>query len=107
MMIWTVMALVFLMAVMALLSHLAGGVSWSSLFSISAKAAEPDPSPGMEKVLHPAIADPLLLAYQSWKRFTRLPYRSPNHRERFVNHYANDVAGAYKNMKRWANFRSD
>ena len=129
MMIWAVIALLFFMAVMAPLTHLVGGVSWSSLFSSGAKAAEPDPSGGMAEVMHPAIADPaniqpqraeeiyqsirgnirdhyarsgdpLFLAYQSWKRFTRLPYRSPNHGERFVNHYANDPAAAYRNYEK-------
>ena len=105
---------------MAPLTHLVGGVSWSSFFSPAAKAAEPrTPEP-----FHPAIADPanlqpvraeeiyqairdrlrdsyaksgdpVFLAYQNWKRFTRLPYRSPNHGERFVHHYANPTAGNY------------
>ncbi|MGB0630832.1 MAG: cytochrome P460 family protein, partial [Alphaproteobacteria bacterium] len=44
--------------------------------------------------------DPIFLEYQNWKRFTRLPYRSPNHGERFVNHYVNETGssyGAYEN----------
>jgi hypothetical protein len=127
--IWTVMALMFLMAVMAPLTHLAGGASWSSLFSSGAKAAEPGKAAGISNALHPSIADPaniqperaeeiyqsirdnlrdhyarsgdpLFVAYQNWKRFTRLPYRSPNHGERFVNHYANDVAEAYKKYEK-------
>lgn len=39
--------------------------------------------------------DPVALAYQGWKRFNVTPYRSPNHGQRFVNHYANDLARAY------------
>jgi hypothetical protein len=112
--------LVFLLAAMAPLSHLLGGVSWSSFFPSAAKAAES----GQKQILHPAIADPanispqraeeiyqairdqvrdnyarsgdpLFLEYQTWKRFSRLPYRSPNHGERFVNHYANDLGQGY------------
>jgi hypothetical protein len=118
--IWTAVTLLFLMAAMAPLTHLVGGVSWSSFFSPAAKAAELGPTEN----LHPAIADPanlqpkraeeiyqairnrvrdnyarsgdpLFLAYQNWKRYTRLPYRSPNHGERFVHHYANAPASAY------------
>ena len=40
-------------------------------------------------------ADPVAHAYQSWSRLNRFPYRSPNHGQRFVNHYANDTARAY------------
>lgn len=40
-------------------------------------------------------SDPVAVAYQSWKRFNKTPYRSPNHGERFVNHYANEAAEAY------------
>lgn len=118
--IWTAAALLFLMAAMAPLTHIVGGVSWSSFFSPAAKAAEAEPV----KTMHPAIADPanlqpkraeeiyqairdrlrknyarsgdpVFLAYQNWKRFTRLPYRSPNHGERFVHHYANGAARNY------------
>lgn len=39
--------------------------------------------------------DPVVLAYQEWKRFNRFPYRSPNHGQRFVNHYANAKARSY------------
>lgn len=39
--------------------------------------------------------DPVALAYQRWRRFNEAPYRSPNHGQRFVNHYANDKALAY------------
>lgn len=40
--------------------------------------------------------DPLFLAYQDWKRFTRLPYRAGSHGERFVHHYANRQAEKYR-----------
>lgn len=40
-------------------------------------------------------SDPVVMGYQSWKRFNRTPYRSPNHGQRFVNHYANEAAEAY------------
>ena len=122
-------ATMMIWAVMAPLTHLVGGVSWSSLLSSGAKAAEPGASSEMAEVMHPAIADPaniqprraeeiyqsirgnirdhyarsgdpLFLDYQSWKRFARLPYLSPNHGERFVNHYANDRAGAYRNYEK-------
>lgn len=118
--IWIGVALVFVLAAMAPLSHLVGGVSWSSFFPAGAKAANADEG----KVFHPAIADPanisparaeeiyqairdqvrdnyarsgdpLFVEYQTWKRFTRLPYRSPNHGERFVNHYVNDTGKEY------------
>lgn len=39
--------------------------------------------------------DPLFLAYQDWKRFTRLPYRAGSHGERFVHHYVNRRAEKY------------
>ena len=39
--------------------------------------------------------EPEAVAYQSWKRFNAVPYRSPNHGERFVNHYGNDKASEY------------
>ncbi len=42
-----------------------------------------------------ASYDPVVLAYQSWKRYNKTPYRSSNHGERFVNHYANDEAAGY------------
>lgn len=112
--------LALLMAVSAPLNHLAGGMSWVSFFSPAAKAAET----GAPERLHPAIADPanlqperaediyqairermrdsyarsgdpVFLAYQDWKRPTRLPYRSPNHGERFVHHYVNPAAAGY------------
>ncbi len=40
-------------------------------------------------------SDPVALAYQTWKRFNKTPYRSRNHGERFVNHYANATASGY------------
>lgn len=118
--IWAAAILLFQMAAMAPLTHLVDGISWSSFFSAGAKAAEPR----KDKLLHPAIADPanllperaeeiyqairdqlrdryaesgdpLFQAYQNWKRFTRLPYRSPNHGERYVHHYANALANDY------------
>jgi hypothetical protein len=39
--------------------------------------------------------NPITEAYQSWRRYNRTPYRSPNHGERFVNHYANAEAAGY------------
>ena len=42
-----------------------------------------------------ASGDPVTLAYQSWKRYNKAPYRSENHGARFVNHYGNDKAAAY------------
>ena len=42
-----------------------------------------------------ASGDPVTLAYQTWKRYNKAPYRSSNHGERFVNHFANDKAAGY------------
>jgi cytochrome P460 len=39
--------------------------------------------------------DPIAEAYQTWRRFNRLPYRSGPHGERFVNHYGNAKAADY------------
>lgn len=39
--------------------------------------------------------DPITDDYQTWRRFNREPYRSPNHGERFVNHYGNAEAAGY------------
>ena len=118
--IWTVIALAALIAAVAPLSHRADGVSWQAMAMAQANAGEPSRA----SKLHPAIADPanitperaeeiyqairdrvrdnyarsgdpLFLEYQNWKRFTRLPYRSPNHGERFVNHYVNDRGARY------------
>ena len=117
---WTVVILMFPMAAMLPQTHPVGGRSWSSFLSSAARAAEP----GKTELLHPTIAnpatlhperaeeiyqairdqlrerytqsgDPLFHAYQNWKRFTRLPYRSPNHGERFVHHYGNALARGY------------
>ena len=49
-----------------------------------------------------ASGDPVTLSYQTWKRYNQTPYRSSNHGERFVNHYANDKAadyGKFENLK--------
>lgn len=118
--IWTLIALAALIAAVAPLSHLGDGVSWQAMVTMRANAAEPNRNTN----LHPAIADPanitparaeeiyqairdrvrdnyarsgdpLFLEYQTWKRFTRLPYRSPNHGERFVNHYVNETGARY------------
>jgi len=46
--------------------------------------------------------DPVTAAFQSWRRPNREPYRSGVHGQRFVNHYANDLArdyGAFKSGK--------
>jgi hypothetical protein len=42
-----------------------------------------------------ASGDPVVLGYQSWKRYNKTPYRSSNHGERFVNHFGNDKAAGY------------
>lgn len=42
-----------------------------------------------------AYGDPVVLGYQSWKRYNKTPYRSSNHGERYVNHYGNDKAAGY------------
>ncbi|MGB0631642.1 MAG: hypothetical protein ACPGRZ_13205, partial [Alphaproteobacteria bacterium] len=52
--IWAIIAFLALVAAMAPLSHLAGGVSWQAMLPVAAKAAEN----GAEPILHPAIADP-------------------------------------------------
>ena len=39
--------------------------------------------------------DPIAEAYQTWRRFNRTSYRSPNHGERFVNNYGNPEATGY------------
>ena len=33
--------------------------------------------------------------YQKWKRYNRVPYRSASHGQRYLNNYANQVAGTY------------
>ena len=45
--------------------------------------------------------DPIAEAYQTWRRFNLAPYHSPNHGERFVNHYGNveaDDYGKFENL---------
>jgi len=39
-------------------------------------------------------------AYRGWTRFNAAPYRSANHGERFVNHYANALARSYGAFER-------
>lgn len=39
--------------------------------------------------------DPVTVAYQQWRRFNSVPYRSSHHGERFVNNYANEAALHY------------
>jgi hypothetical protein len=39
--------------------------------------------------------DPVTAAFQSWQRSNREPSRSGVHGQRFVNHYANDLAQDY------------
>jgi hypothetical protein len=39
--------------------------------------------------------DPIASQYATWKRYSKTPYRSTPHGERFVNNYANHVAGDY------------
>ena len=113
-------ALLLLIAAVAPLSHFAGDSSTQTPFFEGARAAEG----AIQPITHPAIADPanisphraeeiyqairdqirdnyagsgdpLFLEYQTWRRFTRLPYRSPNHGERFVNHYVNRTGERY------------
>jgi hypothetical protein len=43
--------------------------------------------------------DPVTAAFQSWRRPNREPYRSGVHGQRFVNHYANDLAQDYGDFK--------
>lgn len=102
-----------------------GGQELSGSLISNAIAAEP----GGDQQLHPVIArpadisperaeeiyqairqslreqyarsgDPLFSAYQDWNRFTRLPYRSGGHGERFVHHYANEKAGKYRDYEK-------
>lgn len=39
--------------------------------------------------------DPTAAGYQAWTRFNLAPYRSMTHGRRYVNNYANDIAGDY------------
>lgn len=50
---------------------------------------------GQMRANYAASSDPVALAYQTWKRYNKAPYRSRNHGERFVNHYANAAASGY------------
>jgi hypothetical protein len=46
--------------------------------------------------------DPAAAAYQNWRRYNSVPYRSRPHGERFLNNYANRLAagyGAYEKLK--------
>lgn len=37
-------------------------------------------------------------AFPSWRRYNRAPFISSTHGNRFINHYANDLAAGYDNM---------
>lgn len=50
---------------------------------------------GQMRDVYLTSGDPVMLGYQNWARYNRHPYRSPNHGERFVNHYGNGLAAAY------------
>lgn len=39
--------------------------------------------------------DPVTYRYGDWKRYNRVPYRSSQHGNNYINNYANDVAMAY------------
>jgi hypothetical protein len=57
---------------------------------------------GQVRANYAASGDPVTLSYQTWKRYNKTPYRSKNHGERFVNHYANAKAadyGKFENLK--------
>lgn len=41
---------------------------------------------------------PLVRGYQSWQRYNSAPYRSATHGRRFVNNYANHLAGGYERI---------
>ncbi len=43
--------------------------------------------------------DPVAAAFQTWRRPNREPYRSGVHGQRFINHYANDLAEDYGDFK--------
>ncbi len=38
-------------------------------------------------------------AYRHWRRYNTVPYRSAQHGERYVNHYANAKAGDYRHFE--------
>ena len=42
-----------------------------------------------------ASGDPVTGAYQNWRRYNKVPYRSSQHGGLFVNHYANATAADY------------
>ena len=42
-----------------------------------------------------ASGDPITGAYQGWRRYNRVPYRSSPHGELLVNNYANEIAADY------------
>ncbi len=44
--------------------------------------------------------DPVVSAYQSWRRYNTAPYRSGPHGERFVNNYANRSAARYARFEK-------
>ena len=54
---------------------------------------------GQMRDVYLASGDPVMLGYQNWTRYNRHRYRSPNHGERFVNHYGNGLAAAYGNFE--------
>ena len=122
--IWFVASLLTLVGLLGVSLYRSDGDSVGSLVNAAAAA-----EPGDAQQLHPAIArpadisperaeeiyqairvrlrdqyarsgDPLFLAYQGWKRFTRLPYRAGSHGERFVHHYANEKAKKYRNYEK-------
>jgi len=37
--------------------------------------------------------------YRLWRRYNTVPYRSAQHGERYVNNYANDIAGNYRHFE--------
>ena len=122
--IWFVSSLTIVIGLLAASSYRGGGGAAGGLINAAAAA-----EPGVDQQLHPAIArpadisperaeeiyqairvrlrdqyarsgDPLFLAYQDWKRFTRLPYRAGSHGERFVHHYANQKAEKYRDYEK-------
>ena len=50
-----------------------------------------------------ASGDPITGAYQSWRRYNTLPYRSALHGELMVNNYANAIAARYGKYERLGN----
>jgi Cytochrome P460 len=44
--------------------------------------------------------DPVTTEYFTWTRYNKVPYRSPNHGERFVNHYANAIGAPYARFEK-------